>query len=207
MKRTSCLQIQSWAKSASGALTSESSAILNLASFDSGLTRLLQTMMLTLKGEMMQTMTLEVKMKLTTTNPVRSKRNRLLLKIWKVLSEKVWRCIGCCPTIIDGHQSWLSSEFVEIPLRPSRLLRSRQMIMIAGTHWRQRNVAIPIYSGDVSILPQQLRAKSVLISTVQMLVRVIVLIKRGAVAVAYLDARVEFKKRKNLQTHKRSWFQ
>jgi hypothetical protein len=76
--------------------------------------------------------------------------------------------------------------------------------MIAGTHWRQRNVAIPIYSGDVSILPQQLRAKSVLISTVQMLVRVIVLIKRGAVAVAYLDARVEFKKRKNLQTHKRS---
>lgn len=46
---------------------------------------------------------------------------------------------------------------------------------------------------------QQLRAKSVLISTVQMLVRVIVLIKRGAVAVADLDALVQFKKHKNLR--------
>ena len=40
---------------------------------------------------------------------------------------------------------------------------------------------------------QQIRAKALLLSTVQMLVRVIVLIKRGAVAVADLDARVRFK--------------
>jgi hypothetical protein len=43
---------------------------------------------------------------------------------------------------------------------------------------------------------KQIRAKSLLLSTVQMLVRVIVLIKRGAVAVADLDERVKFKTKK-----------
>jgi len=97
----------------------------------------------------------------------------------------------------------LPGEFYDVKVKISvRYISDIKLKLEAGKSLQDRPGKPPNLSNfEIEFITfvldsQQMRAKSVLLSTVQMLVRVICLTKRGAVAVADLDARVAFKKQR-----------